>query len=132
MDLNDQLDSAFGGIKVNDEATRYLSEMVTWGQVIFGISVIFLLLAGFGSMAIFFGTASFFVILPAIFTILFTGIPAMFLYRFIDHTQEALEHSDSYQLAIALKNLKSLFKFVAALMLLFSIIFLLMTTVFGS
>jgi len=120
MDLDDQLDSGLNGIEVIDDAKKYLSELIKWIQLLIVIMIIFaiiiliclafLLLSPYRTP---------YMILVYLGMLTVSVLPTIFMYRFTDHTKLAMKHSDSYQLALAIKNLKSLFKFVGISIILY-------------
>ena len=143
MESNQPLDSNFGeGLHLSGQSLDYLKETAKWakflaivGFVMLGlILLIFILmslflsstglssLAGddaamFGAM----GAAGIFFYVMVIVAIYF--MPTLFLYRFATNMQVALRTEDSDSLQTSLSNIKSLFKYVGILTMIFLVLY---------
>lgn len=130
MNLNEQLDDNFNVEALDLETRTAFLEAAKWTNVLVIIGAIFLSLISLVAIgAMLTGGTEEYALLGLIFTLLFFGIPLYYLFQFTTKTKRAIKNLDDVLFTVALKNLKSLFKFFGILSLL-SIAYALFAMVF--
>lgn len=136
-------------LQIDQQSISYLGETARWakflsivGFVLCGLMVIFALFAGsilatfskFGNTDAFSSTMGMGVFISLLYIViaLLYFFPCLFLFNFSAKMQMALRNNDQTNLNVAFGNLKSCFKFVGILTIVFLSFYLLGTIVFVS
>jgi len=122
-------------MNINDNSREYLREASKWSRFVAIIGFIlvgFMVLFGFGYGTIMQGLMGDAYILPFpgyVFGFIYLLLalvyffPLLYLFRFATHTKSALTSEDDSELATALFNLKSLYRFIGILMIIMLVIY---------
>lgn len=138
MDHETTLDSNMGsGLELTSEGKNYLQETSKWAKfiaivyfVFIGLLALMMLFAGSfmtmmgaempGANGAAMGMAMFFYFL---FIGAFIFFPALYLYKFSNHTKRALASESTAEFTEGLKNMKSYWKFMGIIMLVFIVLY---------
>lgn len=126
MDNPQIIDDNFGGSTLNSEIKSYLAETARWGyflSIVGFIGIGFMVLAGLfmGSFMSTLGMGAAGMISPAIFTVMYLIIaalyffPVLYLFKFSTKMKVALRSDNEAELTTSFQNLKSLYKFMGIL-----------------
>lgn len=126
MDNPQIIDDNFGGSTLNSEIRSYLAETARWGyflSIVGFIGIGFMVLAGLfmGSFMSTLGMGAAGMISPAIFTVMYLIIaalyffPVLYLFKFSTKMKVALRSDNEAELTTSFQNLKSLYKFMGIL-----------------
>jgi Family of unknown function (DUF5362) len=130
-------------LQIDETASGYLAETAKWGKFLAIMGFIFcglLLLVGLlmgSTMGALFATSGLGGSTGIIFSVVYVAIaalylmPCIYLYKFAKSMQTALKGGDTIQLHEGLKNLKSCFKFMGILTIVFLAIYALAFVVGG-